>query len=395
MVTESSGDELVNPYSPPAAGPAEPGVVRSTIAVRFTGDFLLKGAPTDQQLRSILKTEQKGSLLGVVSLVVGPFLMLAMLAIMPALFVIGLGFYGLAFVTHFVSMMGYRVGMFKNQFPQWNAMDGGRIGADGITLFAGDSWSLYRWDYFSHAIVTKTAVSLVPNLESKCPLLIGDTMLQSALSGKPVEDWRQFIKALGVQLEHVRGVFYKYRPSIDPKRRSENLKVMCDRQRARSIDLEAGAIPFSGDVTTDDVGRIPGGMVGLTRTSRSRVVVALLMLFAGLILGGTSAIVFEASWILLALGMLYALAFRVRSRGNSRTPAAGCHYFLLGQATPDRVTLDLGISVSSFAWSDLKLLVADDDFIAFGAGGSGRLIVVRSDMFELGGHWERFVTLAK
>ena len=392
MVTKSSDDELVNPYSPPAAGPA---VVRSRIAVRFNGDVLLEGAPTDQQLRSILKTEQKGSLFGVVSLVVGPFLMLAMLAIMPALFVISLGFYGLAFVTHFVSMMGYRVGMFKNQFPQWNAMDGGRIGADGITLFAGDSWSLYRWDYFSHAIVTKTAVSLVPNLKSKCPVLIGDTMLQSGLSGKSVEDWREFIKGLGVQFEHVRGVFYKYPPSIDPRRRSENLKVMCDRQRTRSIDLEAGAIPFSGGVTTDDVGRIPDGMVGLTRTSRSRIVVALLMLFAGLILGGTSAIVFDASWILLALGMLYALAFRVRSRGNSRTSAAGCHCFLLGQATPDRVTLDFGISVSSFAWSDLRLLVADDDFIAFRAGCSGRLIVVRSDMFELGGHWERFVTLAK
>jgi hypothetical protein len=40
LVTKSSDDLLVNPYSPPSA---EPAVVSSSIAVRFTGDFLLKG----------------------------------------------------------------------------------------------------------------------------------------------------------------------------------------------------------------------------------------------------------------------------------------------------------------------------------------------------------------
>jgi len=389
LVTEDSDSELVNPYLPPVADPA---AGRNSIDVRFTDEFLLAGRPTDQQLLAILKTEQTGCLLGVVLLSIGPLLIPAMGEIPPAFIAISVGLYGLAVITHVVSMLRYRVGVFKNQFPHWNAMDGGLVGSEGITLYGGDSWSLYRWESFSHAIVTTSAISIRPNLQSKCPVLIGNTMLQSELSGNPVDDWGRFIKALESQFAHARGSFDKNRTNIDPKRRAENLKVMCDRKRARSIAIEAGAIPFSGEVTTHDVERLPAGVAGLRRTMRSRLVSALLMLFATLILGGVSALAFGAFWILLSLGMLYVVAWKLSVRRKSSSRAAGRHYFLLGQATPERVVLDLGITVSSFVWSDMHLLVAGDDFIALRGTRSGQLIVARSDMFETREQWTRFLT---
>ena len=380
----------VNPYAPSIAAPAvkkEGSALQSNLNLNLE----LVGCPTSQQLRCFIAAERSLSLAGSMAIIclISPLLIISFVEALPGLFAISIGVSGLVLVMHIVSTVQYRVGLFKNQYPQWDALDGGRIDSNGLTLFDGDSWLLYRWVWFSHAIVTRSAISFIPCLQSKCPVLVGETMLLSGASGNAIEEWELFSKSAVDQLERSQGAFYKHRLNIDPSRTRSNLELICDRGRHRTVATEAGAVEFSGDVTTRDLEQIPEGIGDLTRTRRSLVVIVLITLFGGLIAGGVSELWLEAFWILLAFYLMLLLALYVRARTTTVRAFQRRHYFLLGYATDDYLLLDLDISVSRFAWRDMHLLLATDGLIAMKAGRRGQVIVLRPDMFESAEQWER------
>ncbi len=163
----------VNPYAPSIAAPAvkkEGSALQSNLNLNLE----LVGCPTSQQLRCFIAAERSLSLAGSMAIIclISPLLIISFVEALPGLFAISIGVSGLVLVMHIVSTVQYRVGLFKNQYPQWDALDGGRIDSNGLTLFDGDSWLLYRWVWFSHAIVTRSAISFIPCLQSKCPVLV-------------------------------------------------------------------------------------------------------------------------------------------------------------------------------------------------------------------------------
>ena len=251
----------------------------------------LLGRPTQVELEACLAAEQRVNVFGFVDLLVffvTTLLVIAAQAFLLSLVLVCVGVCGGVLVVCIVSGVQDRAGVFKNEFPQWDAMNGGRIDSDGITLFDGASWSMYRWGSFSHAIVANNAISFVPALKSTCPVMIGQNMLVARVSGNVVEEWETFCKSSVNLLLRTRTGANTDGLADDPSQMRANVELMCNRERLRSVSVESGAVSFSGDVTTRDLERISTGTAALARTSRSRVVILLLMLFGGLIFGGVS-----------------------------------------------------------------------------------------------------------
>jgi len=388
VVTDNAEDDSVNPYAPPISDPA---VMKADDASQNSLNVELLGRPTQVELEACLAAEQRVNVFGFVGLLVffiTPLLVIAAQAFLLSLFLVCVGVCGGVIVVYVVSGVQYRAGVFKNEFPQWDAMDGGRIDSDGITLFDGDSWSMYRWGWFSHAIVANNAISFIPAVKSKCPVMIGQNMLLSGVSGNVVEEWETFCKCSVNLLLRTRTGANTGGMADDPSQMRANVELMCNRERLRSVSVEPGAISFSGDVTTRDLERISTGTAELARTSRSRVVILLLMLFGGLIFGGVSDLWLGAAWILLALYCMFILAWNVRARTTRVGATQKRHYFLLGYATDQRLLLDLDVTVASFAWRDMQLIVTAPDLIAVKSGRRGQPIVLRPDMFQTEDEWK-------
>lgn len=388
VVTNNSEDDSVNPYAPPISAPA---VMKVDDASQSSLNVELLGRPTQVELEACLAAEQRVNVFGFVGLLVffiTPLLVIAAHAFLPSLFLVCVGVCGGVIVVYVVSGVQYRAGVFKNEFPQWDAMDGGRIDSDGITLFDGDSWSMYRWGWFSHAIIANNAISFIPALKSKCPVMIGQNMLVSGVSGNVVEEWERFCKSSVDLLLRSRTGANTDGLADDPSQMRANVELMCNRERLRSVPVESGAVSFSGDVTTRDLERISTGTAALPRTTRSRVVILLLMLFGGLIFGGVSDLWLGAAWILLRLYCLFILAWNVRPRTTLVGATQKRHYFLLGYATDQRLLLDLDVTVASFAWRDMQLILTAADLIAVKSGRRGQPIVLRPDMFQTEDEWK-------
>ena len=388
VVTDNAEDDSVNPYAPPISAPA---VMKVDDASQSSLNVELLGRPTQVELEACLAAEQRVNVFGFVGLLVffiTPLLVIAAQAFLLSLFLVCVGVCGGVIVVYVVSGVKYRAGVFKNEFPQWDAMDGGRIDSDGIALFDGDSWSMYRWGWFSHAIVANNAISFIPALKSKCPVMIGQNMLVSGVSGNVVEEWETFCKSSVNLLLRTRTGANTDGLADDPSQMRANVELMCNRERLRSVSVESGAVSFSGDVTTRDLERISTGTAELARTSRSRVVILLLLLFGGLIFGGVSDLWLGAAWILLALYCIFILAWNIKARTTRVGATQKRHYFLLGYATDQCLLLDLGVTVASLAWRDMQLIVTTADLIAVKSGRRGQPIVLRPDMFLTEDEWK-------
>ena len=380
-------DDSVNPYAPPISVPAvqkEDDEFPSRLKVE------LVGRPKQKDLRACLVAEQRINVVGLavafVSLIT-PMVVIVVERFPLGLLVMSVGVCGLLMVAYVVSAVRYRAGVFRNAFPQWDAADGGRIDSDGIALFEGESWVLYRWGWFSHAIVADHAISFVPNLRSKCPVLIGQDMLVTEVSGNALDEWETFIKLSVDLLERSRTTFYRNRQAIDPTQVRSNVELMCNRERLRTVVVDVGAVSFSGDVTTRDLERIATVSAVLRRTLRSRMVIGLLTLFGGLLVGGISELWLNEFAILLVFYLMVILAWNIKARTSRVLATQRRHFFLLGYVTDQRVVLDLDITVASFAWREMQLLVATDDLIAIKSGRRGQPIVLRPDMFQTAEQW--------
>jgi hypothetical protein len=53
------------------------------------------------------------------------------------------------------------------------------------------------------------------------------------------------------------------------------------------------------------------------------------------------------------------------------------------------------VTVSSFSWQDMQVLVARDDFIALMVARREQVVIARSDMFEDAEQWTRFSKIAQ
>ena len=394
MIGNNAGDDPVNPYAPPVAAPA---VQNSDAASqrRLNVDFV--GRPTQKELRACLAAEQRGNVLGVVGLLVvliTPLLVAAANTFLPSLFLICLGVCGAVSVVCTVSGVRYRAGVFKNEFPQWDSMDGAQIDSDGITLVEGDSWLMYRWGWFSHAFVANNGILFVPALKSKCPVLIGQNMLVGGVSGNVASEWKTFCKLSVELLTPSRNGVNKKRLNIDPTQKHLNVELICNRERLRTVSLEPGAIPFSGDVTTSDLELIAIDAAALRRTLRSRIVIGLLLIFGGLLVAGISAFLLDAFWILSGFYCMLILAWNIRARTTRVAATQRRHYFLLGYATDTRILLDLGNAVTSVAWHEIKVLASDGDLMAIKSGRRGQPMVLRADMFQSEEEWRNVLDMA-
>lgn len=394
MVTIDAGDDSGNPYAPPIAAPALPKPHDDASQRNLNIEF--RGRPTQRELKACLSAEQRGSVLGFVGLLLFfmPLLQIAANASSPSFFLICVGVCGWVIVLYTVSGVRYRAGLFTNEFPQWDAMDGGRIDENGITLVEGDSWFLYRWGWFSHACAANNAILFVPALQSKCPLLIGKNMLVPGRPENVVVDWKSFCNASVELLHRSQNGFYKKRLKVDSAQRRLNVELICNRERLRTVSLDSGAIPFSGDVTTRDLERISIDAVALRRTLRSRMVIGLLLIFGGLIASGISALLLDAFWVLLFFYCTLILAWNIKARTTQLPATQRRHYFLLGYATDQRILLDLGMVVISFAWPEIKVLTAAGDLIAIKSGRRGQPIVLRADMFQTEEQWRYVFDMA-
>ncbi|MAI72364.1 MAG: hypothetical protein CMM01_15830 [Rhodopirellula sp.] len=389
MIANNPEDESVNPYEPPIADAA---IGNADETHESQLDVELVGRPTDEELQAFLAEEKSGNLVGLLGLL--GFLIMPLLVVVIQHFLLGLlaivgGVCGLILFMYIVSGVRYRAGVFKNEFPQWDAFDGGRIDSDGVTVFEGDSWSMFHWEWFSHVIVCKNVISFMPNLKSKCPVLIGQKMVCPGVSANVVGEWERVSKDAVELLERTRSAFYKNRLAIDPSQARSNMALICNRQRRRTVSVEAGAFPFSGDVSTADLERIPRGNAGLKRTRRSRLVLASVLLFGGLIVSGISELWLDAFWILLVFYFMLILSWTIRAWTTRVDATARRYCFILGYATDERLVIDLGIAVSSFAWRDMKLLANVGDLLAIKAGRRGPVVVLRPDMFQNPEQWKQ------
>jgi len=342
-----------------------------------------------------LAAEQNVSLLTLLGAVFSPLALILLFALGPVYGVIGTGVCGLGGLIVAVSTVRYRVGLFTNQFPHWNSMNRGRVSVVGISVFDGESWTLHRWDWFSHAIVAKSVICFFPAGQSKCPVFVGKAMLQPNVHAKVNEEWLDFDKAVRRQLVRERTLFQKQGTAIDHSRGRRNMELFADQQRERTVTIESGAIPFSGDVTTDDLQEIPEGNRGGLRTLRSQIVLVMLWVFTGLVIGGISELVLGAFWILLGVYLMSIFAWWIRARTSTVLPTKKRRYFLLGHATEDRIWLDFGVTISSFAWRDMQVIVARDDFIALMVARREQVVIARLDMFEDAEQWTRFSRIAQ
>lgn len=68
---------------------------------------------------------------------------------------------------------------------------------------------------------------------------------------------------------------------------------------------------------------------------------------------------------------------------------------MLGHATEERIWLDFGVTISSFAWRDMQVIVARDDFIALMVARREQVVIARLDMFEDAEQWTRFSRIAQ
>ncbi len=384
----------LNPYGPPVV---DPGVRKVDDANQSHLSVQLLGHPTHTELNACLAAEQRGNWLGFSALLVFflvPALVAAANTSLPSLFLVCAGVCGGVVVMYAVSQVRYRAGVFENEFPQWAAMDGGQIDSDGITLFEGDSWLMYRWRWFSHAVVAGNVISFVPALRSKCPVLVGQNMLVYEGFEDVVSDWEAFCKSSVDFLDLSRGAFYKKRLTIDPAQTRSNVELICNRARLRTISPEPGSVSFCGDVTTRDLEQVSKHAVALTRTFRSRFVVGSLLICGGLIAGGLSALLLGAFWILLGFYCMLILAWNIKARTTRVRPTQRRHYFMLGYVTDEHIVLDLGIVLTSFAWHEIKVLAADHDWIAIQSGRLGQPVVLRRDMFETAEQWNHVVEKA-
>ena len=141
MVTIDAGDDSGNPYAPPIAAPALPKPHDASLR-----DLNIEfwGSPRQRELKACLSAEQRGSVLGFVGslLFLMPLLQIAANTSYPSFLLICVGVCGWVIVLYTLSGVWYRAGLFTNEFPQWDAMDGGRIDEHGITLVEGGSWFL-------------------------------------------------------------------------------------------------------------------------------------------------------------------------------------------------------------------------------------------------------------
>lgn len=385
----------VNPYAPPLAAAD---VERSKPVSELFLDVELSGRPTDNELRSCLAAEQGISLQGFVGLMfffVSPMALIAINERLVALGAVIAGFGGFMAIVYCVSGVRYRAGVFKNTFPDWDSVDAGKSSTDGITLFLGDSWMFYRWDWFSHAVMGRLAILLAPKLRTKCPVVIGQNMLVCDVPANAVDDWERFSKSSSEVLETTQTSSNSKREEVDQTQGGAVAQLMCDRNRSRTISCEAGAVNFSGDISTQDLVRASTGDVELKRTRRSRIVIGLLLSCGALIAGGLSDLVLGAFWILLGFYVMVIVAWNLRAMTTRVSAPQRRHYFLLGYATVDRVVIDMGITVASYAWADMRILALADDLVALKAERIGQAVVLRPDMFASQQQWNSVVALAQ
>ena len=388
----------VNPYEPPLT---DASLRRADRESSRSFNIRLVGHPTDEELRSCLSPHTGGkrsfSEVGLAFLLlflVTPFFLAAIAASLPGLFAIFLGVFGVVFLACVVSGVHYRAGVLKNEFPQWDAGRARRVDADGVTLFEGDSWSLYRWEWFRHAIVSETAMLFVPELKSKFPVLIGASMVQSGDAGNVCQEWDVLSKLSVDLLKRGRAEYDEHLDESNPPRKQSHLELICDRNRGRTVTVDAGAVPFSGDVLTRDLEHEAFADIGWQRTRRSRFVVALLMIFGGLMFGGISDLWLGDFWVLLLVYSLFILVWMIMAKTKPVAATQRRHYFQLGYATDERLVLDFGINVGSFAWRDIEVLATADDFLAVKAGRLGQTVVLRPDMFQDAEQWKRIFAAA-
>ena len=99
-------------------------------------------------------------------------------------------------------------------------------------------------------------------------------------------------------------------------------------------------------------------------------------------------------WVLLLVYSLFILVWMIMAKTKPVAATKRRHYFLLGYATDERLVLDFGINVGSFASRDLEVLTTADDFLAVKAGRLVQTVVLRPDMFQDAEQWKRIFAAA-
>jgi hypothetical protein len=277
-----------------------------------------------------------------------------------------------------VSTLRYRRLVFKNLNPQWDQPVRGEMNVDGIRRHYPNWSSFFRWDWFAGTVVGDDLVALVPATQTGQPLILTKSMFVG------LEHWD---RVLGVCLAI--GILSEDGDPSEDRRRRQNLMILRQNNRSRSVEPPVGAIRFRGNMREGDFDEAPSRFRRRQRPLRTHVINTVLGISLIVLLARVSDFVLDEMLLLPAVAMLYVLAMWIFAPSRYTNPHRRL-YFLNGFATESALVCDFQIHVTEVPWSTLRLVKESNQLIMLRLQGVIQLIVLRADMFDSDEHWQRF-----
>ncbi len=368
-----------NPYAPPRV---ESLVERPTWSdSTFEGEpIAFSGTVGREDLRQFLRAESDVDLAHLAAIGFAVAVILAALAILGGWFAVAsLGGTGLTLIVLTVSTTPYRKLVFENLNPHWNSPVRGELRSDGIHLHRESASAFYRWDWYGRGVVGDQVVAFLPATQMAQPLLLTRSMLVG------LEDWDRVVtiaKSIGGGTED---------PAANELRlRDQNLRILRQPRRERTVDVPDGAIALQGRLTVADFSRIPRRHRRRERPLRTNMVIAGLLVFGGMLLAAISELIFGSIALLPGLALAYAASGYLFGRIRRLKPDGNSVYYMNAFATESKFVSDFAITTTTVAREALRLTMRTDDLIVLRRREWVQFIIARRDMFASDQDWERF-----
>jgi hypothetical protein len=369
----------LNPYAPPRSEPPSSTAPATLDLLSEHGPIEFSGALDERDLRDFLRAHGHigcGWLLGMLLTLAAFLLMLAALAAAAFVAVVGLSAILIA-----VSTIRYRLLVFQSLNPHWDQPLRGEVNRHGIDRQQAASSSFYRWDWYSGAVVGERIVAFLPATQPAQPLILSLNMLTGQ------DQWDRLLEVC-----RAIGIISADGPRED-QRAEQNLDMLRQPERPRTIPPPRGAIAFRGRVRRSDFEDLPRAYRRRKRPVRAYVVSVTLAVLSMLLLAAISEALFGPFLLVPGVVLLYAGATAWMVRWRSRSPA-GAIYYLNGFATPTSLVTDFTLTTAQTPWSNWRLLRRSDTSLALARRGSTQIIVLRRDMFENQDDWQQLCRLA-
>ena len=150
------------------------------------------------------------------------------------------------------------ISLLHNLNPHWDWLDATEISLSGVTVRYAGSRHANRWEWFSHAVVGRNVIAFMSVTQTATLVLVSKSMLQIGSSQQTKDDRDSILdvvkKKLGV--ESKRGGQRRMFGNQSEKARG-NRMLQRSRNRQRTTTATTDSLMFAGDVTTDDMNRIP------------------------------------------------------------------------------------------------------------------------------------------